>query len=46
MYLYCVETLSSFQSNLDLKKKLKLLQNLANDTTIVQGLQPNFIKNH
>ena len=45
MYLCSVENLSSFQSKLDFKKILKLLKNRAKHP-LVQGLRPNFIKNH
>ena len=46
MYLCCVETLSPFQSNLDFLKNFKVAPKLCQrPRTIVQGLQPNFIKN-
>ena len=47
MYLCSVENLSSFRSKLDLKKNFKVAQKSGQTPcTIVQGLRPNFIKNH
>ena len=46
MYLCCVESFSSFQSKLDFKKNFKVAPKSGQSPcTIVQGLQPNFIKN-
>ena len=46
MYLCCVESLSSFRSNLDFKKNFKFAQKSGQSPcTIVQGLWPNFMKN-
>ena len=45
MYLYCVESLSSFQSKLDFLQIFKVAQKLGQrPCTIVHGLGPNFIK--
>ena len=46
MYLYCVESLSSFRSKLDFLQIFKVAPKSGQSPcTIVQGLQPNFIKN-
>ena len=46
MYLCCVETLSSIQSNLDFLKNFKVAPKSGQrPCTIVQCLWPNFIKN-
>ena len=46
MYLCCVETLNSFQSNLDFLRIFKVVQKSGQSPcTIVQGLGPNFGKN-
>ena len=46
MYLCCVESLSSFRSKLDFLQIFKVAPKSGQSPcTIVQGLQPNFIKN-
>ena len=46
MYLCCVESLSSFRSNLDFLRILKVAPKLGQSPcTIVQGHGPNFTKN-
>ena len=45
MYLCCVESLSSFRSNLDFLLIFKVTQKSSKSPfTIVQGFWPNFIK--
>ena len=46
MYLCCVESLSSFRSNLDFLRIFKVAPKLGKSRcTIVQGHGPNFTKN-
>ena len=46
MYLCCVESLSSFRSNLDFLRFFKVaLKSGKSPCTIVHGLGPNFAKN-